>query len=50
MRVLVVINEFGGHAKGHRITDEDEIEAILDGEHAHHVVASDHPDETIDEE
>ena len=50
MRVLVVINEFGGHSKGHRITDEDEIEKILDGEHAHHVVASDHDEETFSEE
>ena len=50
MRVLVVTNEFGGHAKGHRITDEAEIEAVLNGEHAHHVVAADHPDETFDED
>lgn len=42
MNVLVVINPFGGHETGHRITDPSEIEAVLAGEHAHHVVRSDH--------
>jgi hypothetical protein len=41
-RVLVVNNPFGGHDKGARITDPDEIEKVLAGEHAHHVVQSDH--------
>jgi hypothetical protein len=42
MRVLVVINPFGGHDKGARITDPAEVARILEGEHAHHVVQSDH--------
>jgi hypothetical protein len=42
MKVLVVINPFGGHEKGARITDPEQITKILDGEHAHHVVQSDH--------
>jgi hypothetical protein len=46
--VLVVTNPFGGHDKGHRITDPEEIEAILASEHAHHVVQASHdlPDES----
>ncbi|WP_020472364.1 hypothetical protein [Zavarzinella formosa] len=47
-RVLVVTNPFAGHDRGARITDPDEIEAILAGEHAHHVVPSDHPTETVE--
>ena len=50
MQVLVVINEFGGHAKGHRITDAAEIKAVLDGEHVHHVVVADHDEATFSEE
>ena len=42
MNVLVVINPFGGFENGHRITDPNEIEAVLAGEHAHDVVQSDH--------
>jgi hypothetical protein len=41
-RVLVVINPFGGHEKGARITDSGEIAKILKSEHAHHVIQSDH--------
>lgn len=41
-RVLVVINPFGGHDRGDRITDAKEIEKLLAGEHAHHVVQADH--------
>jgi hypothetical protein len=41
-RVLVVHNPFGGFEKGHRITDPAAIEEILAGEHAYHVVPSDH--------
>ena len=44
MQVLVVINPFGGHAKGDRIADRGEIASILDGEHARDVVLADHPD------
>lgn len=43
-RVLVVINPFGGHDRGHRITDDAEIEKILASEQAHHVVQTDHAD------
>ncbi len=42
MKVLVVTSPFGGREIGERITDEDEIDETLDGEHAHHVVAADH--------
>ena len=42
MKVLVVTSPFGGHEIGHRITDPDEIEEVASGEHAHHVVPSDH--------
>ena len=42
MNLLVVTNPFGGREKGDRITDPAEIERILAGEHAHHVVRSDH--------
>jgi hypothetical protein len=41
-RVLVVVNPFGGREKGERITDEEDIKKILEGEHAHHVVQSVH--------
>jgi hypothetical protein len=44
MRVLVVTNPFGGRERGDRITDAAEIEKVLSGEHAHHVVQSDHDD------
>lgn len=44
MKVLVVTNPFGGHGNGHAISDPAEIEKILAGEHAHHVVAADHPE------
>lgn len=43
-RVLVVTNPFGGRSQGERITDAKEIEEILSGEHASHVVRSDHAD------
>ena len=43
-RVLVVTNPFGGRSHGDRITDPAEIEAVLSGENAHHVVQSDHDD------
>lgn len=42
MKVLVVTNPFGGKETGDRITDAKEIESVLAGEHAHHVVQSDH--------
>lgn len=42
MRVLVVINPFGGHQKGEVISDPEAIQGILAGEHAHDVVQSDH--------
>jgi hypothetical protein len=46
-RVLVVKHEFGGRAKGDRITDAAEIAEILAGEQAHHVLQSDHPDHAL---
>lgn len=42
MRVLVVTNPFKGRDIGDRITDCNEIEETLKGEHCHHVVQSDH--------
>jgi hypothetical protein len=42
--VLVVTNPFGGLSQGDRITDPAEIEAVLSGENAHHVVRADHAD------
>lgn len=44
MKVLVVVNPFGGRAIGDRISSSDEITAVLAGENAHHVIASDHAD------
>jgi hypothetical protein len=44
MNTLVVTNPFGGHAKGERIIDPQEIDSILSGEHAHHVVRAVHAD------
>lgn len=44
MKVLVVTNPFGGREAGQTVTDASEIESILAGEHAHHVVQTDHPD------
>ncbi|MCE9565844.1 MAG: hypothetical protein K8U57_27785 [Planctomycetes bacterium] len=41
-RVLVVTNPFGGRSQGDRITDASEIEEILSGEHASHVVRAEH--------
>jgi hypothetical protein len=46
-RVLVVKNPFGGRDKGDRITDPAEIAEILAGEHAHHVLQSDHADHSL---
>jgi len=46
-RVLVVKNPFGGRDKGDRITDPVEIAEILAGEHAHHVLQSDHPEHSL---
>ena len=43
-RVLVVTNPFEGRSRGDRITDPEEMEEILSGEHAHHVVRADHAD------
>jgi hypothetical protein len=43
-KVLVVINPFGGHDKGARITDPEEIQKVLAGEQANHVIQSDHAD------
>ncbi|MFO0906779.1 MAG: hypothetical protein U0835_00165 [Isosphaeraceae bacterium] len=48
MRILIVTNPFGGHETGHRITDAEEIEAVLAGEHARDVVAADHDLPTAD--
>ena len=45
MKVLVVTNPFGGREAGEKITDPKEIEAVLAGEHAQHVVRAEHPDE-----
>lgn len=42
MKVLVVTNPFGGRETGQKITDPSEIESILAGEHAHHVVQAEH--------
>jgi hypothetical protein len=42
--VLVVTNPFGGHVRGDRITDPHEIEQILEGEHASHVIRANHAD------
>ena len=47
MRALVVTNPFGGHAAGDSITDPNEIETVLNGEHAGHVVATEQPDESV---
>lgn len=41
-KVLVVIQPFGGRDRGQHITDAEEMEKILSGEHAHHVVQADH--------
>ena len=49
MKSLVVISPFGGREVGEKIVDEDEIDEILDGEQAHHVVRADHI-ETDEEE
>ena len=38
MYTLVVTNPFGGREIGEKITDTDEIKAILASEHGHHVV------------
>ena len=43
LRALVVTNPFDGLEKGSRITGEDEIEKVLDGPHAAHVIEADHP-------
>jgi hypothetical protein len=48
-KVLVVMNPFGGHSKGDRITDPSEIEKVLAGEQAHHVLQSDHKDLDVPE-
>ena len=42
--VLVVTNPFGGLSHGDRITDPAEIDTVLSGENAHHVVRPDHAD------
>ncbi len=44
MKVLVVKNPFNGHEIGHAISDRAEMEQVLTGEQAHHVVAAEHPD------
>ena len=46
MNALIVTNPFGGHDIGHRITDPGEIEAVLSGENARDVVASEHAEST----
>ncbi|QEL18718.1 hypothetical protein [Limnoglobus roseus] len=43
-QVLVVTNPFGGRAAGERITDPQEMEQILAGEHAGNVVRANHED------
>ena len=48
MKVLVVHNPFGGHEIGHAISDPAEIERVLAGEQAHHVVAAEHPDSPVE--
>ncbi len=53
MKSLIIVSPFGGFAKGERIVDPDQVEEILAGENAHHVVASrqgDEPETTKDEE
>ncbi len=35
---LIVVQAFGPHAKGDRVTDPAEIASILAGEHAGHVI------------
>jgi hypothetical protein len=45
MKVLVVKSAFGGHERGSKITDATQIEEILAGENAHHVIVSDHPED-----
>lgn len=40
MKVLTVTSPFGGRRVGERITDAQQIEDILAGENAHHVVAA----------
>jgi hypothetical protein len=47
MRVLVAKSDFGGHTRGSKITDQKEIEAVLAGENAHHVIQSDHDEAEI---
>lgn len=44
MKTLIVTNPFGGRQTGRRITDPAEIDAVLAGENAAHVVAAEHPD------
>lgn len=48
MRALTVIQPFGGHAVGDQITDPSEVSRVQEGEHAHHVVAVDLPDQPAD--
>lgn len=47
MNVLIVSNPFGGRDRGDRITDPDEIAAVLAGEHAHHVIQTAHADAPV---
>lgn len=49
-RVLVVTNPFQEYGIGDRITDPKQIQTILDGEHAHHVVQADHDLPTQEQE
>jgi hypothetical protein len=46
MRVLVVKNPFGDFKRGDTITDEKDIERILSGDLAAHVVVSIHADKS----
>jgi len=44
-KAVTVIESFLGYVKGQVIRAEEEIRAILDGEHAHHVVGISVPDD-----
>ncbi len=44
-RVLVVKSAFGDHTRGSVIEDSEEIDKVLAGENAHHVMLSDHDNE-----
>jgi len=44
MKAFVVIHPFGDYKRGDAITDPREIDAVMDGENAHHGHFADHPE------